>query len=239
MLRGQSLEPGGCFVIEVIVPPWQRLPPANTVIPFDVSPAHLGFDEINVATQNSWSHHYWFVDGETKSFGAISQRVAIRVGPDGPPRRHGFARSVGRLEPWLLHGARAVAISRSGRSPSRRLTQNCRQRRERRAGSLPDRDALPDRAEVPAQISATEPAFGDVERQICAVDSKLLVPRTVAGRPSSGPHSTVIAPSTLGYTKRTTAAHHSESSHGSTSGSFWRTVSASSLTTPSPDRHRC
>jgi hypothetical protein len=26
------------------------------------------------------------------------------------------------------------------------------------------------------------------------------------------------------YTKRTTAAHHSESSHGSTSGSFWRTV---------------
>ena len=66
----RHLEPGGCFVIEVIVPPWQRLAPGETVIPFDVSPAHLGFDEIDVATQNSWSHHYWFVDGDTKTFSA-------------------------------------------------------------------------------------------------------------------------------------------------------------------------
>ena len=64
------LEPGGCFVIEVEVPPWQRLARGETVIPFDVSPAHLGFDEIDVATQNSWSHHYWFVNGETKTFSA-------------------------------------------------------------------------------------------------------------------------------------------------------------------------
>jgi SAM-dependent methyltransferase len=64
------LEPGGCFVIEVVVPPWQRLPPGETIIPFDVSPTHLGFDEIDVATQNSWSHHYWFIDGETTSFSA-------------------------------------------------------------------------------------------------------------------------------------------------------------------------
>ena len=69
------LEPGGFFVIEVIVPPWQRLPPGETVIPFDVSPAHLGFDEIDVATQNSWSHHYWFVDGETKTFSAPFRNV--------------------------------------------------------------------------------------------------------------------------------------------------------------------
>ncbi len=61
----RHLEPGGCFLIEVLVPPWQRLPPGETVIPFDVSPAHLGFDEIDVATQRSRSHHYWFVDGET------------------------------------------------------------------------------------------------------------------------------------------------------------------------------
>src|SRR5262249_42031383 len=57
---GRHLESGGFFVIEVIVPPWQRLPLGETVIPFDVSPQHLGFDEIDVATQNSWSHHYWF-----------------------------------------------------------------------------------------------------------------------------------------------------------------------------------
>jgi SAM-dependent methyltransferase len=66
----RHLEPGGSFVIEVIVPPWQRLPPGETLIPFDVSPAHVGFDEIDVATQNSWSHHHWFVDGETTSFSA-------------------------------------------------------------------------------------------------------------------------------------------------------------------------
>ena len=71
----RHLEPGGFFVIEVIVPPWQRLAPGETVIPFDVSPAHLGFDEIDVATQNSWSHHYWFVDGETKTFSAPFRNV--------------------------------------------------------------------------------------------------------------------------------------------------------------------
>ena len=64
------LAPGGCFVIEVVVPPWRRLPPGETVIPFDVSPTHLGFDEIDVATQESWSHHYWFLDGETTNFSA-------------------------------------------------------------------------------------------------------------------------------------------------------------------------
>jgi SAM-dependent methyltransferase len=69
------LEPGGCFVIEVIVPPWQRLPPGETVIPFEVGPVHLGFDEIDVATQSSWSHHYWFVDGETKTFSAPFRNV--------------------------------------------------------------------------------------------------------------------------------------------------------------------
>ena len=64
------LEPGGCFVVEVVVPPWQRLQPGETIIPFDVSPGHLGFDEIDVVTQNSWSHHYWFLEGETKKFSA-------------------------------------------------------------------------------------------------------------------------------------------------------------------------
>ena len=71
----RHLEPGGCFVIEVIVPPWQRLPPGETVIVFDVSPSHLGFDEIDVATQNSSSHHYWFMDGDITSFSAPFRNV--------------------------------------------------------------------------------------------------------------------------------------------------------------------
>ena len=57
-------------MIEVIVPPWQRLLPGETVVPFDVTARHLGFDEIDVATQNSVSHHYWFLDGEARAFSA-------------------------------------------------------------------------------------------------------------------------------------------------------------------------
>jgi SAM-dependent methyltransferase len=57
------LEPGGCFVIEVGIPQLQRLPPGETVRPFDVSPKHLGFDEYDIASQGLVSHHYSLVDG--------------------------------------------------------------------------------------------------------------------------------------------------------------------------------
>jgi hypothetical protein len=52
------LEPGGCFVIEVMVPQLQRLPPGETFQPFDVTPAHVGFDEYDVVAQSLVSHHY-------------------------------------------------------------------------------------------------------------------------------------------------------------------------------------
>ena len=71
----RHLDPGGCFVIEVIVPPWQRLPPGDTVLPFDVSAVHVGFDEIDVVTQGSWSHHFWFVDGKSRTFSAPFRNV--------------------------------------------------------------------------------------------------------------------------------------------------------------------
>ena len=58
------LEPGGCFVVEVGVPQLQRLPPGETVRAFDVSPARLGFDEYDVASQGLVSHHYREVDGK-------------------------------------------------------------------------------------------------------------------------------------------------------------------------------
>jgi SAM-dependent methyltransferase len=53
------LEPGGCFVIEVLVPELQRLPPGETVRPFLITEHHLGFDEMDVTTQQSFSHHYF------------------------------------------------------------------------------------------------------------------------------------------------------------------------------------
>ncbi len=56
------LEPNGCFVVEVLVPRLQRLPPGETFQPFAVGPSHLGFDEYDVASQGLVSHHYW-IDG--------------------------------------------------------------------------------------------------------------------------------------------------------------------------------
>jgi SAM-dependent methyltransferase len=64
------LEPGGCFVIEVIVPELQRLPPGETVRAFTVTQRHLGFDEYDVAAQGVISHHYWAGNGEFETFSA-------------------------------------------------------------------------------------------------------------------------------------------------------------------------
>ena len=58
------LEPGGCFVIEVMVPALQRLPPGETVRAFNVSATRLGFDEYDVASQGLTSHHYRLADGK-------------------------------------------------------------------------------------------------------------------------------------------------------------------------------
>ena len=59
-----QLEPGGFFVIEVMVPELQRLPPGETIRAFTVTPAHLGFDEYDVASQGLGSHHCWVQDGQ-------------------------------------------------------------------------------------------------------------------------------------------------------------------------------
>ena len=62
------LEPGGCFVIEVEVPPLRRLPPGETVRAFTVTPAHLGFDEFDTVAQGLVSHHYWVIEGQLEVF---------------------------------------------------------------------------------------------------------------------------------------------------------------------------
>jgi SAM-dependent methyltransferase len=57
------LEPGGCFVIEVLVPDLQRLPPGETSRPFNLSDDHVGLDEYDVANQGLRSHHFTLVEG--------------------------------------------------------------------------------------------------------------------------------------------------------------------------------
>ena len=62
------LEPGGRFVIEVLVPGLRRLPPGETFQAFDVRPTHLGFDEYDVARQGLVSHHYWVAEDKVEVF---------------------------------------------------------------------------------------------------------------------------------------------------------------------------
>jgi SAM-dependent methyltransferase len=57
------LRPGGVFVVEVMVPQLQRLPPGEAVRPFSVTATHLGFDEYDVANQGLISHHFHLVRG--------------------------------------------------------------------------------------------------------------------------------------------------------------------------------
>ncbi|HEV8459415.1 MAG TPA: class I SAM-dependent methyltransferase [Gaiellaceae bacterium] len=52
------LRPGGTFVIENGVPDLQLLPRGQTVVPFNVSPTHLGFDVYDVVTQRFSSQHF-------------------------------------------------------------------------------------------------------------------------------------------------------------------------------------
>jgi SAM-dependent methyltransferase len=62
------LEPGGCFVIEVIVPPLRRLPPGESSLVFTLTPQRVGYDEIDVAQQMGVSHHIWFREDGPKKF---------------------------------------------------------------------------------------------------------------------------------------------------------------------------
>jgi SAM-dependent methyltransferase len=66
----RHLQAGGHFVIEVIVPELRRLPPGETVRLFAVDPVHLGFDEYDVVTQRSVSHHYWDHGDRIETFSA-------------------------------------------------------------------------------------------------------------------------------------------------------------------------
>ena len=60
------LEPGGCFVIEVIVPDLRRLPPGETGHVFHMGEDRWGIDEYDVSTQGLISHHFWTQEGRAE-----------------------------------------------------------------------------------------------------------------------------------------------------------------------------
>jgi SAM-dependent methyltransferase len=69
------LVPGGHFVVEVSVPKLQRIPVGEVHHVFHHGEEHLGFDEYDVVSQRTWSHHYTF-DGATYRRNSVPFRYA-------------------------------------------------------------------------------------------------------------------------------------------------------------------
>src|SRR3954452_21579155 len=57
------LQPGGRFVIEVMLPDLRRLPPGQDVVPFHVSETRWAYDLYDVATQSMSSNYIEVVNG--------------------------------------------------------------------------------------------------------------------------------------------------------------------------------
>jgi len=58
------LDPGGCFVVEVIVPQLRSVPPGETGRVFTLEPDHVGIETFDdTVGQIAWSHHWMHVDG--------------------------------------------------------------------------------------------------------------------------------------------------------------------------------
>ena len=55
----RHLVPGGRFVIELWVPSIRRFPPGSAGVPIHIGRHHIGFDTLDMATQQGTSHHYW------------------------------------------------------------------------------------------------------------------------------------------------------------------------------------
>ena len=62
------LQPGGRFVIDVMIPQLQRLPPGETFQVFSGGEIYWGIDEYDVATQGLTSHHLEIADGHVDRF---------------------------------------------------------------------------------------------------------------------------------------------------------------------------
>src|SRR5215472_6054718 len=67
------LSPGGCFLVEVMVPDLRRLPPGQAAVPFETGPTRWGFDLYEVATQGMSSNHVT-IDGGRAEFSSIPFR---------------------------------------------------------------------------------------------------------------------------------------------------------------------
>ncbi|MFJ4784383.1 class I SAM-dependent DNA methyltransferase [Streptomyces sp. NPDC088794] len=93
------LVPGGCFVVEVMVPDLRRLPPGQDAVPFHVGERRLGFDTYDVATQAMSSHHVRIDPGGSASYSSIPFRYVWPAELDLMARLAGM-RLRDRWEDW-------------------------------------------------------------------------------------------------------------------------------------------
>lgn len=70
----RHLTAGGRFVVELWVPAIRRFPPGQAAVPFDVSQHHVGFDTLDMSTQQGTSHHYRRTADGTVTYGASNFR---------------------------------------------------------------------------------------------------------------------------------------------------------------------
>ena len=134
--RRGHLSPGGCFVIEVMVPELRKLPAGHRLVPFQDDPDALGVRRARRChsgrelQRRRGRGRPWFVPGRS-----LPVRVAGRTRPDGTARGPTAARSVGGLGPVSRSRTRADAMCRSGRSPCYR--PSARRGRPRHGGRRP------------------------------------------------------------------------------------------------------
>ncbi len=109
------LRPGGRFVLEIGVPIVQHVPIGQTMHVFDRGARHVGIDEIDVVTQQMWSHHYSFdVSGESAGPSYRLDSVPFRyVWPSELDLMAQLAglEKVGRWADWERHEFTATSTS--------------------------------------------------------------------------------------------------------------------------------
>ncbi|MFC3503723.1 class I SAM-dependent DNA methyltransferase [Micromonospora krabiensis] len=106
----RHLAPGGRFVIELWVPGIRRFPPGQAAVPFDVSDRHLGFDTLDMVTQQGTSHHYTHLADGSVRYGASNFRYIWPAECDLMARLAGLVPEQ-RVADW--HGAPFTSESES------------------------------------------------------------------------------------------------------------------------------
>jgi SAM-dependent methyltransferase len=119
------LEPGGCFVIEVGVPELRRLPPGQTVLPWQMTPTRWAFDSYDMATQ-AMSSNYLTVENGRGEYRSIPFRYAWPSELDLMAQIAGCACATGgRTGTGSPSPARAASTSRSGKRSRNGRAPHC------------------------------------------------------------------------------------------------------------------